>query len=628
MAQKVDLYSLLLAYANKTHAPVIKITTFLDFIGKYAQHYVAEQPEWEIWTRNAGAKFWEDIPALVDAGKCVIQGSATERTVFLAQYHASMISLAYKDDDDSRLPPFPDEQSLKIQLSEEQITVLRLKEDLIDYLNKAETVHYPIIKLEIPDHLYSILTLDSMLPYGLLEAAFLKVRFYLTIAGNRDFVLQKLAVRFHGQEDYPRNMLSDLFQNPGSLVKQFEESGESSYSFWMYLCNLVKDDLRSKTTQISDDITILQAIAIIEQLNIFFNLKAQEAKARETAFEELIAHFMRAPFLYTMGNIIKFEGHDGKPLLEHYSNKDLDEFIAKKTDVPVDQVPELLLITDVKKEQWFILKAKFPLVCMRQLTDARTMVKDAVIQHWLKVLRRYDTEPAMERERDFKDTLLQYLRIQTPILAAMLEYRRITLLFVEMKSDQEAYAEFAKLFDKNTSKMLGLNEILLLKRRTLLSEAHAGLPFWYSFPLFVKIVRFFSGKGKHKQEALTAGAPSSTVKKEKALTFQMVCRQFEDVLVPEGQTLDSYLMKLWDRWARLIKEEDRKNLREDVNSLIRDRIRRTVRMLKPVQITEEYLAQTSMELIQSSSALRQLKNNSMELYVKLYLLKLLKSIPR
>jgi hypothetical protein len=628
--QKVDLYSLLWAYVNKTHTPTIKVNVFVDFIRNYARQHVMEQPEWEVWMRNTLAKFWEDIPALVDAGKCVIRGTTTDRFIFLTQYHAAMIALAYKKENDSSLSPFPDERGLKMQIPAEQLTTIRLEEDFADYLDKTDATHTPIIKLGLSKRLGSILILDSMIPHRLLEIAFLKIRFYLLRSDNRDFALQKLTALFHEQEEVLQNLLDSLMQSSNTLIKKFEEQEDSSYLFWIHLCRFIRNDLDNKTTMSSEDITLLQTITIIERLNSFFNTKSKQRKIKEKAFEELISYFMRSPYLYTMGDIIKFVGHDGKLLLEYYSDKELAEFMAQKTALPSEHVSELVVLTDIKREQWFVSKTMFPLACVQQLQDARASIGTSIIEHWLKLLQRYQIEPAMEHDSKFKEALIQHLRIHAPILAAMLEYKQLSLLFCETQSTENGYEEFAQLFDKQTGKLLDLNKILPLKRRELLSEARSRLPFWYSFPLFIKLVMFFSKKGKPKQTSVPAptSAPTATIKKEKTLTFYMVCMQFEDMLVPPGQTLDNYLTKLWERWARLIKEEDRKNLREDVNSLVRDRIRRTARLLKPTQITETYLSQTSSELIQGSSALQQLRNNSLELYIKLYLIKLLKNIPR
>jgi hypothetical protein len=474
-----------------------------------------------------------------------------------------------------------------------------------------------------------ILLLDAMMPSGLLEAALLKVRFYLSIAGNKDFIQQKLTVSFHGKGDYPRDILANLVLDPKMLINEFEEGGEGSYMLWMYFCKLVRNDLCNRASSLSNDRIILQAVAIIDRLNFYFNCKMKKRKEQETAFAALNEHLLRSPYIYTMDQIIKFKGSDGQPLLSHYTNEDLDGYLADNTKADADKIAPLIIVMD-KKEQLFIAKTKFPLVCLRLVLDAPPLLREAILKRWNKVLMSYQTEPAMTSDREFLNLLTEYLKNLSPLLAALLEYRKLSLLFIEMKSDQEGYAEFVKFFNKDTGKLLSLDTLLLLKRRPLLADARAALPFWYSIPFIVKIMSFFHPSSKQKPTEIQAsrGGSGSNVVKEKPITFQMVCQQLEAKMVPQGQSLDSYLSKLCDRWARLLKDHDRKNLIEDVNSLVRDRVRRSARLLKPAQVTEEYLSRVAIELIQGFPALQHLQENSLELYVKLYVIKLLRVLPR
>jgi hypothetical protein len=627
--QKLDLYSLLWTYANKAHTPTIKISIFFDFIEKYAREHVGEQPEWEVWARNVSAKFWDEVPSLVDAGKCAIQGALAERFIFLTQYYTAMIALAYKQENGNSLSPFPDERGLKIQIPDEQVTVLRPGKDFSDYLEKTESSNTPIVKLDLSEELGSILILDSMIPYKLLEVAFSKIRFYLLLPGNYDLVLQKLTA-LSNKEEAVQEMLNLLIQGSNTLIEQFEKNENSSY--FLHVCEFIRNELVGKKAEFSffsdEDITLLQTLAIIKQFYLFFNAKAKQHKAKEQAFEELIAHFTHPPYFYTLGELIKLDGSNGKPLLEYYSSKELDDFLAAKTNSPPDQVPELLTITDAKKEQLFVLKTVFPRLCVQHLQEARATIKNTIIRHWLKLLQQYQIEPAMEDDREFEKTLIQHLKLQMPTFAEMIKHKRLSLLFYEIQSNENEHAEFIELFDKQTAKLLDLNEILLVKRQKLLSDTRSRLPFWYSSPLLLKLIKVLNRKETSQELSVSGTMASSAVKKEKPLTFWAVCTQLEGALLPPGQTLDQYLTKLWDRWAKLVRDEDRKNLREDVNSLVRDRIRRTARLVKPIQINEDYLSQITSELIKKSPALRQLQNNSLELYIKLYLIKLLKSIPR
>ena len=66
MDVRPGLYNILLAYADKAHAPYVDGVGFINFVERYAQKYAGEQPEWARWARgNMGKKIWEELGALM-----------------------------------------------------------------------------------------------------------------------------------------------------------------------------------------------------------------------------------------------------------------------------------------------------------------------------------------------------------------------------------------------------------------------------------------------------------------------------------------------------------------------------------------------------------------------------------
>jgi len=74
------------------------------------------------------------------------------------------------------------------------------------------------------------------------------------------------------------------------------------------------------------------------------------------------------------------------------------------------------------------------------------------------------------------------------------------------------------------------------------------------------------------------GSPSGRVDRRKELAS--AAKKAQGRLLPSGYTVDRYLGETQDRWNRLINPDAKKNLTEDVNSLIRDYLRRTIRSLR------------------------------------------------
>jgi hypothetical protein len=87
------------------------------------------------------------------------------------------------------------------------------------------------------------------------------------------------------------------------------------------------------------------------------------------------------------------------------------------------------------------------------------------------------------------------------------------------------------------------------------------------------------------------------------------------------------MKELESRWSRLINRKARENLVEDARSLIRDNLRRNLKVQKSFKLTGESISQMATYIINSNKALASLADrDSLVLYTELYILKLLGNI--
>ena len=84
--------------------------------------------------------------------------------------------------------------------------------------------------------------------------------------------------------------------------------------------------------------------------------------------------------------------------------------------------------------------------------------------------------------------------------------------------------------------------------------------------------------------------------------------------------VDSYI----NQWNKLITKPLRENLIEDVNSLIRDYMRKTIRTLKSKNFTVDRMYDLADTLIKTT-ALQKIKDKeALQMYIVLYIVKLVK----
>jgi hypothetical protein len=643
MTQRIDLYTLLKHYAEKTNSPYIDIDSFISFLEIHASRQVKEYPEWLKWIGDTNIKFHAELSSLTESGKCEILPNTAAGQVFLPYYYIEQIQQAYLTPDESAERPFPSEDSLKIHFSDDEIKIIHLDQDFVSCLEEIQDSAEPssvIIRLVFPEKFGSALVLSSMIPRRILEMALLKIRAYLRSHGNKDYVLHKLIPRLQGREAYLHDMLGQLTSRPLDCLIKLEEGGENSSFFWVCFCSLVRNDIKKKSEFLTEDLAVIQAVYLMDICNSFYQVRAIKLRERELALKNLDLQLDAPPFLYSLEAITKFTNSKGILLMGQYSPEDLDTYIKTKTTPAVgQQMPELLIVSGKDFERWYVKRSKLILLCMRLLNDARPRIKIALEKRWGKLIREYCKEPAMTSEEEFEKLLKGCVEKITPTLAAVLKSNWLYLVYEEISRRQTGMAEISKLYVDG--RLASYAALLLLNRKNIQIDIRMLLPFWYAIPILVAIISFFkrlqgkSGGAKQIREIRNSIEEEPEEYEEPppqdrdpVRELRRAARELEKELVPAEHTIDTYLRELENGWGRLLKKQARENLAEDVNSLIRDRLRQKLRLKKHMTINEDTLNEIALGIISSTPSLKNLSGQeSLRLYIVAYLIKQLMNEP-
>jgi hypothetical protein len=228
----------------------------------------------------------------------------------------------------------------------------------------------------------------------------------------------------------------------------------------------------------------------------------------------------------------------------------------------------------------------------------------------------------MKSEIDFENLLSKQLRNLAPVLSALLEDNKLYLTYVETA---DVLPE-QQIFRNQT--LIPTGELLLLQRKALLTDTRILLPFWYSMPIITAIIMFFRNLGKKKaktqkriQEKVLVETTSDDISAKKNRLKQSA-EDFVTIHLPQGKNLDQFLIELQKKWNRLIHEDARNNLIEDLNTLIRDHVRRMLRIQKNTLLTDETILRMTKTIINETPALRQFEGDNLTMYIELYIAKL------
>jgi hypothetical protein len=175
------------------------------------------------------------------------------------------------------------------------------------------------------------------------------------------------------------------------------------------------------------------------------------------------------------------------------------------------------------------------------------------------------------------------------------------------------------------------------------TDARIPLPFWYTTPIISWFVSLFlrpSKKDAQKRQAERKRAARETKTDEyDNQTFKSTsktgdrkkdlvnaARALEEKIIPQGSTLDRELHSYEHQWNMLINKKLAEDLTEDVNSLIRDYVRKTIRTLQGSSFTDERVRGLAESLAKTPSLQRIKDQEELTMYIQLYIIKLVKNL--
>jgi hypothetical protein len=515
-------------------------------------------------------------------------------------------------------------KSLNVNIPDSQITHLEQGESLQSFMENPHDPMIPVIEFVFAEESVSLVVIPKMFPVRMLELAMVKIRDFIRVLKAKDFFAQKITTYFPGRDHVVREMMNTLFSQPLECLQNILSGSDFNFSFFLCLHNLVKvaiheeieGDARSNPVKVA----MLQSIGILLVFTNYYRAITVTQNDKNVAFAAAYAKLSEPPYCYSRSQIIRFPSKTGVPILSGYSDEDVDSFLKEKLNTGGDgELPELLIFKGPDNDNLYVKKEKVNNLAARLIIEARASVKEAVIHHWEYMLKNYRSEPAMQRDRDFDEFLMRLCTQCSQLLIPIIRDNKVRFLETEMAHKNIGSAP--QYFIGNEP--VPLRNLLLLRRNEILDEIRISLPFWYSWPLVVSIIRFFKyGKqGKATANAKTAAPHTAAVPANENSLKKIAERIAQDIL-PKEQTVQSWLAALTDRWNMLLDKTARARLSRDVDNIIKDHMRYVAKVQSLRTINSQMLDEIAERIILTNSSLGKISDkDSLVQYIKLFIVK-------
>ena len=644
MATTTSIIVLLKFFASRQKNAIVDYTDFCEYLKRYSEHHLEEQPTLACYLEDPVPALQIELDKLIESKLILLINTAADKQgIVVIPFYIERFSERYKDIAVNPSLPFPSETDLPKGTPKEVITRENAADLIGRLLTHQDLNEKTLYGLTLPNNAPSILLPSNVSAVTLIEDAIGKIQNMLKKEEHHDYFLKKLTVSNPGREMIVKNFFNSFVDRGDHSIETLSQTTESFY-LWNQLCFFIKQDYEKIKDYTQEDLSCLQAVYITEVGANYFKNIAQETAKKEGAFKTLDTLLSKPPYYFTFEEITKFTDNKGIPLLGQYSDEELKDYLHKKTqEAPVQELPEMLIFKTIDDQRYFIFKSKVLQLILRLCTDARISVLDAIKNHWAAVLKTFDTLPEMKDQNAFEDRLEKEIRIQSPILSALLHASFLPLLSYDASGGDDT----SKISLFVNGQLLPYSDILLMSRQEILNDAKIKLPFWYSMPIVSWIAKLLlrppkskrikkqktkaelyreEEAAKKKEDETTAMiSQNATITKKVAL--RDAARTAEQTYVPASSTLNRELDSYEKIWNKRLGKDIHNNLTEDVNALIRDYIRKTLRTIKVDGFTTDRIESLAESLINAPGLQKIGERDALLMYIKLYMVKLVKNIP-
>ncbi len=635
MATNSTILTLLKFYATHANSAAVDYTEFCSYVKKYAQHHVEEQPELVSYLGGSDAIIEKELEALALAHNVVIAELPNKKQgLYVVSMYVQKFQKRYEEMYSKPEIPFPVLSDLPKQTPKEIAEQIACGDFLTANIKKKDGEHEKLFCLTLPHNIPAVVFPSTIPAEKLFLASHQKICAMLSKDQYHEYFAKKITMSNPGRELAAKNFFEAFVQSSERALAAVKDSGDVSY-FCSQLCYFISQDYNNIQEFTSADQNILQAVNIMQCFIAFYKAEQQKNAQKTAALEALKQNLLKQPFYYSMDSVMSFTDSNGNLICKQLANEDLKEFLsAETTNAANNELPNLLVFKVASGKRYFIYKHRVFQLIIRLCSEAHETIGKTLEDKWFAAMMLFEKTPDMQDQVEFEKVLEQAVETASPVLYALLNANFLSMLAYEMHN-AEGSQHLNLIFANN--ELLPYSQLLMLKRQTLFNNARIKLPFWYTFPGISWFFSLFKKKKKKEKERPRAATGFMQVTEEEVPRtgekkvsrkdgLVSAAKVLEKRYVQEGSTLEREMVSYNAIWNKMIDKTANANLREDVDSLIRDYVRQLLRTLNGSTFTEERVQNLASTLCNTPSMRKIGEHDALLMYTKLYIVYLIKNM--
>lgn len=661
MSSPQDVLDIVTAYLERQTQSQVSYSQLLAFVDRYLLENPHLERQLDDLRRNTHRVLSDHLDSLEKQGKIhLVRKDGNPASLVYPAYIIGRIHAVYQRAEDKPELPYPNEDSIQVDIPIEEISVVDIKNDFMVWLNREEG-DPKILRINFPDGIMSMVTSSDLLRGKVMVNAVHKIRHYLRDTKNMSYTRQKLTPILRTRELAVKDMLHTIVTTPDTASATITDPTDFSFHLWTQLGTNIIKEFGPKADKLAEEHGFCQAAYLIGYYNVYFRGQQQKRKEEETAVNILMATMKRPPYAFRISEIHDFKDDKGILLTKRLDKERINAYIEERLKPKSDKdVAEFLKVHTTKNEEFFLLYNSVPVLISENIIRAQKEMREFYSRSWMLSLKQDIEFTTMYEDEEFRRHIESRLRNHYALFHALLNYPTVFFAGHLESIPENLRNEMMELLNAGSQRLKPLDAIFKLNRKRLLDDAKMMLPAWMVIPIIRGTVRFmrrlflgkemanqpyasiFDHEGQErvklvkKSKGKTAGEDEAEgqersgraqTAKQQAARYRAAAKSLEAEFLPPGSQLQPTLESLVERWNTQLDPTSKAHLTEDVNSLARDYLRRSRINARSKLPSAEDVRAHAKKLWELENLLAIRNRKDLLRYLELYIVNLLENMP-
>jgi hypothetical protein len=677
MSKLKDLEHILRAFTQKKKTSTISRYNLERYAAHWAGEFQKSRPGFTPFGQMAPAELDTLLEKAEEEGICALTTDEqnAQQVVYL-KYFPHIIRQLYEDAQGTLESSFPSEDMLGESIPEVAIEVVEVKDQFVPLLRNLKGRKSTVFRFVFPEGIRSMIIIGELIHTKLLSMSVMKLRTYLSLPKNSEYVINKIHGIFPNKEQAVKDLFSNIMTQRDLSITTIADPGDFTFQFWTHLSTFVVNEFREKANKLDREHGFCQACYMIGLFALYYKGLKKQKLDKEQSLRNVNQGLKKPPYFFSFTDIYGMHDKVGLPISKRISQQELAHYLERKSERDQNgPVPDIVRVLSSDKNEYYVSKERLLNLVLQRSQAFSREVREQYVKEWAGALGEYKKLQIMNHRDVFQNDLWKRINEQDPLLARLLQYDLLFICLNETKPSREVYIEGNRIIDEKQRQLIPVDEILRLDQKRIFRDARTYLPLWKSIPvvgrigvilgkllkklmkgadaikdpsdLYASFTKSHENRGRkaagrelHTKEEFTSqkSFPAAGAKQlgsrsgtgggsdrevSNQVAFKKAIYELKNSYIGSAGNIEQSLDDLIEEWNPLVEGKSKQNLVEDVNSAVRDFLRRIKRSLMMKPPDEQRIKNLSKQISEYEAFKRIKRKDAFRRYIELYMIKLL-----